>query len=195
MIKLALFDMDGTIVDSNLDWPSIRQHLQIKPGHSILSDIYAHDRVDEARLAILEAYEQENTVQVKPIKGIDIFLEYLASLSIKRALITNNNRANTDYILQKYQFFFDLVITREKRLWKPEPDVFYYVMEQFGCLPSETVSIGDSHYDIIASRAAQLAQIYIIAAQAEGSAVDPGIVYFSDYIHLKEIFGDYHSVA
>jgi HAD superfamily hydrolase (TIGR01509 family) len=195
MIKLALFDMDGTIVDSHLDWQLIRNHLHIKPGLTILHDIYQHAAVNEQKLALLESYEQANTLVVAPITGVGKFLEHLADAGIKRALITNNNRVNTNYLLEKYQLPFDLVITRELQLWKPEPDVFFHVMNHYGCRPSETLSIGDSHYDIIASRAAQLAQIYIISSQNGVQPFATDIVYFKDYIHLKEIFLAHHILS
>lgn len=104
MIKLALFDMDGTIVESQLDWQSIRNHLNIKPGKTILKDIYNDGDVDEERLTLLENYERENTLIVAPIVGVAEFLAYLESVNIQRALITNNNRRNTDYLVKNISF-------------------------------------------------------------------------------------------
>ncbi len=180
--------MDGTVVESRLDWQEIRKQLNIKPGMTILKDIYQGDGVDEQRLALLENYEKENTLMVAPIAGIGEFLGLLGNAGITRTLITNNNRRNTDYLLEKYQLPFDLVITRELRLWKPEPDGFLYAMNHYGYRSFETISIGDSHYDIHASRAAQVTQIYIISPDNTHQPFETDIVYFRDYIHLKQIF-------
>ena len=40
MIKLAIFDMDGTVFENYLDWLQIRKELDIKQGGNILKEIY-----------------------------------------------------------------------------------------------------------------------------------------------------------
>ncbi|MDQ1355615.1 MAG: phosphoglycolate phosphatase [Acidobacteriota bacterium] len=189
MIKLAVFDMDGTIFESYLDWLKIREELNIPRGDSILKEIYKDGKVDEPRLEILEKYERENTLQTKPIHGFSECLHYLESRQIKTALVTNNNKGNTDYLLDRFNLRFDLVVTREMRLWKPEPDAFFYIMNLYGCTAEEIISIGDSHYDFRASRAAHIRAIFIIENENRGVPIesDDGITYFNDYYHLKEI--------
>ena len=39
MIKLAIFDMDGTVFESHLDWKKIKEILGVKSGN-ILKEIY-----------------------------------------------------------------------------------------------------------------------------------------------------------
>jgi HAD superfamily hydrolase (TIGR01509 family) len=188
MIKLAIFDMDGTVFESRLDWRAIRDRLEVKPGQSILREIYGGERVDERRLAVLERYEKENTMRAGVIDGASEFLCHLKERGIIVVLITNNNRENTDYLLNKHQLCFDLVITRESGLWKPDPEPFLHVMESYGRAPSETISIGDSHYDVKASKAAGLEHIYIIAGSASVPAGgNPDVVFFDDYFHLRRI--------
>lgn len=189
-IKLAIFDMDGTVFESYLDWSRIRKELEIETN--ILKEIYNGDRVDYRRLEILERYEEDNTMKTKPVRGIFDYLSYLRAREIKTALVTNNNKKNTDFLLTKFNLEFDTVITRETGLWKPDPDAFYYVMKMFDRKPGEIVSIGDSHYDIRASKAAGIDSIFII--NADGRVFPPtptddsGVVYFDDYYHLKDIF-------
>jgi HAD superfamily hydrolase (TIGR01509 family) len=189
MIKLAIFDMDGTVFDSRLDWQQIRKELKINPGESILSSIYKDNSTDEERLAILERYERENTMQAGPIKGVSDFLTYLKGQGTVAVLVTNNNRENTDYLLKKYKLDFHQVITREQKIWKPGPDAFLHVMTRYRSKPSETISIGDSHYDVKASRAARLSRIYIITGSesVQTHTEEPGIVYFHDYEQLKQL--------
>jgi len=186
-IKLAIFDMDGTVFESYLNWADIREELGIESN--ILKEIYKDDRVDHPRLEILENYESENTSKTRPVNGVSRFLHYLGEQKIKTALITNNNSKNTDYLLNKFNLEFDTVVTREMRLWKPDPDAFFHVMELYGCGPDDVVSIGDSHYDIDASKAAGISAIFIIK-KASGSLPpvdDSGVVYFNDFNHLREI--------
>jgi HAD superfamily hydrolase (TIGR01549 family) len=193
MIKLAIFDMDGTVFESYLNWQEIRAQLEIKEGDSILKTIYQDNRVDEFRLKILEEYEKENTFKTKPIIGAAEFLSYLRTQGIVTVLITNNNRENTDFLLNKFDLCFDLVITREMRLWKPEPDGLIYVMNLYKCEPGEVISIGDSHYDIKASQGARVSHIYIIKGDHVDRLSEAGITYFEDYFDLKRIFTKEHN--
>lgn len=186
-IKLAIFDMDGTVFESYLNWADIKEELGIESN--ILKEIYKDNRVDHHRLEILENYESDNTSKTKPIDGISQYLDYLEEQKIKTALITNNNKKNTDYLLNKFNLEFDTVTTREMRLWKPDPDAFFHAMKLYNCRADEIVSIGDSHYDIKASKAAGISAIFIIKG-ASGSLSpvdDSGVVYFNDFYHLKEI--------
>ncbi|MGD2085244.1 MAG: HAD family hydrolase [Candidatus Aminicenantes bacterium] len=189
MIKLVVFDMDGTVFKSHLDWLKIREELNILPGGNILEEIYMNNQVDKKRLEILENYEKENTLKTEPIKGIPDFLSYLRQVNITTVLLTNNNRENTHYLLNKFDFNFDLVITRELKLWKPDPDAFFYAMKKTGYTPEETISIGDSHYDVKASRRANVPYIFIIKTPRSISLQkeNPDIILFHDYIDLKNI--------
>ena len=187
-LKLAIFDMDGTVFESQLDWLKIREELNIRPGQNILKEIYKNNSVDTKRLELLEKYERENTLIAEPIAGVLEFIEHLKSLSIITALVTNNNRENADYLLKKYNVTFDLVVTREMNFWKPQPDAFFYVMEYFNCTSSETISFGDTHYDINASKAAGLSAVYILPSPKLPPEKSPGITFFQNYSELKNYF-------
>jgi len=189
MIKLAVFDMDGTVFKSHLDWLKIREELNISPGGNILEEIYMNNRVDKKRLEILENYEKENTLKTEPINGISEFIIFLKRENITTVLLTNNNRENTDYLLDKFHLNFDLVVTRELKLWKPDPEAFFYAMKKTGSTPGETISIGDSHYDVKASQRANVPYIFIIKTPRSMSLQkeNPDIILFADYIDLKNI--------
>jgi len=190
MIKLAIFDMDGTVFESHLDWLKIREELEIERGGNILKEIYRENCVDRNRLEILENYEKENTLRTRPIRGISDFLLYLKDSNAAVVLVTNNNRENTYFLLKKFNLSFDLVITREMKLWKPEPDAFLYVMGKYRCKPEETIAIGDSHYDVWASRRARVPHIFIIKSPRVIRLIGTNagdVAYFEDYRDLKEM--------
>ena len=186
--KLAIFDMDGTVFESHLDWLIIREQLDIFPGQSILEEIYCDGSVDRVRLKKLERFERENTLKVGMIEGADDFLCYLKERGVKVVLITNNNYENTQYLLKKYKLCFDKVITRETGLWKPGPEPFLHVMNHYRLGPMETLAIGDSHYDVKASRASGLKRIYIISTSTSVPAAgNPDVIFFNDYHHLRSL--------
>ena len=192
MIKLAIFDMDGTIFESHLDWKTIKRHLNIEAD--ILKEINYGDKhkLNREKLAILEKYESEHTRLTKPIKGIHDFIACLKSRQIPTVLLTNNNSKNTSYLVKKHDLdlCFDYILTRESGMYKPDILPFKHIFKKFDCLPEEVISIGDSHYDIIASVKAGIKDIFIIcSARSDQLKLKyPGITLFSDYVHLETIF-------
>jgi HAD superfamily hydrolase (TIGR01509 family) len=183
---LAIFDLDGTVVESRLDWTRIKEDLGI-PGKNILKEIYKDGGVDLERLRRLERYEEKNTRETRPIAGIGKFLDFLKGEEVVRALTTNNNLKNTQYLLSKFSLGFDAVITRETGFWKPDPDAFLHLMERFGCKADRAMVIGDSHYDVRAAKNAGIADIFIINANFFPDGPPEGITYFRDYIDLQHI--------
>ena len=196
MIKLAIFDMDGTVFESYLDWGNIKKELRIEKGN-ILKEIY-NNSIDYEKLKILEKHEEQNTLKTRPLNGVSEFISFLRKNKIETLLITNNSKKNTDYLLNKFNLKFDVIITREMKFWKPEPDAFFYLMNLYKCKPKETLSIGDSHYDIIASKKAGISDVFVVKKdikdgvgyiiQDDKRFSNERIVFFTNYFELKNIF-------
>lgn len=115
-IKGILFDMDGTIVETDYDWRQIKQELGTggKPILVHLKDLAEPHRT--IKWKILERYEREATKKALLKEGVPELLEFLHATNIKTALITNNSLKNVNYLLKKFHLIFDLVITRESGL-------------------------------------------------------------------------------
>jgi len=185
-VKLVIFDMDGTVFESFLDWTRIKKELNLK-NRNILRSVYRDSQVDHQKLALLEKYEKENTQKTRPIRGIAEFLSFLRQKQVKVALVTNNNKSNTEYLLNKFRLEFHESVTRESGLWKPDPDAFLYLMNRFSSTAAETISIGDSSYDIEASKRADIPYIFIINNPNKPIKPSIGTVVFQDYFELKGI--------
>lgn len=184
--KLAIFDMDGTVFESYLNWEEIKQKLNLT-NKNILKEIYKNTPPDFQKIRVLEKYEEENTKKTKPFPGINEFFSYLNSQNIKTALTTNNNKKNTLFLLDKYKIKFDSVITREMKLWKPDPDPFVYLMNLYRCNPSETFTIGDSHYDIFASEKSYITNIFIKRSKKIMPYIKKNMVLFDDFFELRTL--------
>ena len=185
-LKLVIFDMDGTIFKSFLDWKNIKKDLNVQKEKSILETIYNDNNIDYNKLNILLKHELNNTKKTAPFEYINEFLKILKSNNIKVAVLTNNNKENTEFLLNKYKLNFDLTITRESKLWKPSGKGLKYIMNYFNLNKDNTVSIGDSHYDIIASKDAGIKDIYIKMSRYVFN--DETVVYFNNYSELSGIF-------
>lgn len=161
-VKLVIFDLDGTVVENNYDWPLIKKSLGVEGG-SILSYLDSLPEPERSRkYAVLEEFEKEQTKLARLKPGIGEFLKELREQGRKTALVTNNNRENTEFLLKKFNLSFDLVLTREAGLYKPAGEPFQEVMKRFGVTAEETVVIGDTNYDVQAAGRAGIEQVFIL---------------------------------
>lgn len=171
-VRLVIFDLDGTVVENNYDWPLIRRVLGVE-GDSILSYLDSLPEPERShKYSLLEEFEKQQTVLARLKPGIRPFLEDLKLCGLQTALVTNNNRENTEFLLKKFNLDFDLVITRESGLRKPGGEPFLEVMNRFGVTPEQTVVIGDTHYDVQAASRAGIERVFILKSSM--TPADPG---------------------
>jgi len=185
-IDLAIFDMDGTIFTSNINWKDVKKRLNVE-GTSILEKIYNGKTIDKKALKYLEEIEEKNTIESEPIPGLLDFINEIAKRGIKTSLVTNNSRKNAEFLLEKHGFQFDTLITRDENMWKPSPIAFKYLMSKFKISPENTITIGDSDFDVSASIKANISDVYIIDSAVIRGKYPVDIKYFRDYQDLSSI--------
>ena len=163
--KAVLFDMDGTIYDSGLDWRAIREEMGVpRDGRSISEQLAtATPEVRERGLRILHRAESEGAANGRLIDGTEEILAMLHAHGIRCALITNNSRASLDAVMAKHPLPFDLFLTREDGPMKPAPELFLQALDEFGVEPADTVAIGDAHLDAVAAHRAGIEKMILVA--------------------------------
>jgi HAD superfamily hydrolase (TIGR01509 family) len=172
-VRAVIFDMDGTLVDSNYDWPTIRRILGVDSG-SIIDELTGlPEPARTARLAELEVIEAEATRGASIYEGAAELLELLAERDLATALVTNNNETNTSRLLDRFGLNFEVVLTRDSGLWKPSGAPVAEAARRLGIPPDQCLGVGDSHYDILAARDAGLCAVCMLhdgAARHNGDA-------------------------
>ncbi len=153
-IEAVVFDLDGTLVDSEYDWPAIRRRLGITGGSIIdaLNGLSGEERA--ARWAELEAIEGAATAAATLHPGARELLELLQERGLGAALVTNNNAVNAANLLERFALRFEVVLTRDSGLWKPSGAPVAEAARRLGVAPERCLAVGDSHYDILAAREA-----------------------------------------
>ena len=69
-IEVVIFDMDGTIVDSPLDFDAIREEIGLRAGTDILQSIAAMELEDRERaLAVLHRHERAAAGKARLLDG------------------------------------------------------------------------------------------------------------------------------
>jgi phosphoglycolate phosphatase len=173
---LAVFDLDGTLIDSRRDLADSANEMLAGYGAAALTEdriasmvgcgaptlvkrVMAAAGVDapveDALARFLAAYDSRLTHHTRPYDGIPGLLDELQSRETAMALLTNNPLDQSNRILEAFglsKHFQWLVGGDGPWPRKPEPDGIRFLMRVAGASASETVLIGDSTVDLQTSR-------------------------------------------
>jgi phosphoglycolate phosphatase len=176
-IRLAVFDLDGTLIDSRGDLATATNALILELGGSRLSDAAVGDMVGEGagllvRRALtasgldpetpgalerfLELYSEHLLDTTRLYDGMIDVLDALAS-RVHLAILTNKPQLATRQIVEglDLQRFFSVVIGGDTSLGrKPDPTGLLHVARLQGSEAPETLLIGDSPVDLDTARRA-----------------------------------------
>lgn len=148
-VRGVIFDLDGTLVDSQLDFEAIRRDLEIPDGQGVLETL-KHLAAEEAerKWAILDAHEMHgaNIATINP--GVVELLQLLEGQGVPIAVLTRNSRRAADRAMERLGLSLPLVISRDDAPPKPDPTAIHQICEQWGFEPREVVLVGDFHYDL-----------------------------------------------
>lgn len=152
----AIFDLDGTLVDSRLDFAAMRRDLAFDPGAPILEAIaQIGDATERRRLeAIVHAHECAGADRATPYPGAHELLAALAARGIPVAIFTRNSREITLRTLARAGLDVPLVVSREDAPPKPDPAGLFLILKRWGLAPHEALFIGDYLFDLEAGRRA-----------------------------------------
>jgi len=163
----VIFDLDGTVVENDYDWPRIRE--EIGTGQtSILGYLDSLAEPERSvKWSILERHEDRQTQDSVLREGIAELLALLRERGVATALVTNNSKPNTEFLLAKFGLRFDYVITREQGLWKPSGAPFREVLTKLGLGPGECAVVGDTAFDALAALDAGIKTIFLLSDAPE----------------------------
>ncbi|MGA8763158.1 MAG: HAD-IA family hydrolase [Candidatus Sulfotelmatobacter sp.] len=201
-IKLVIFDLDGTLIDSRLDLVhSVNAALRHIGRPELADDVIASYVGDGAPLLIQRALGGETVDEATVRKGLEFFLTYyrahkldhttvyagiaeaLAALqkpsngmSRKMAVLSNKpvgpSRAIVD-ALGLGSFFGQVYGGNSFGTKKPDPEGARKLLEEIGVHPEEAAIVGDSHVDVETGRNAGLWTIAVTYGFAPHTLADP----------------------
>ena len=154
-IRGVIFDLDGTLVDSGLDFDQMRREMDLPPGQPLLEALATLDE-PQASLCrqILNRHEQAGAEQARLMPGVEEFLATLRARGIRQAVLTRNSREVTLATLRRLALEFDPVLTREDAPVKPDPAAIWRICETWDLPQRDVVMLGDFYFDIEAGRRA-----------------------------------------
>lgn len=176
-IKAAIFDMDGTLIDSMWIWRKIDIDFLKERGIDFPEDLreniehlsfvevakYFKDRfqLNESIEEIMTIWnnmalkEYRDNVPLKP--GVKEYLSFLKRSGIKIALATSNSHLLLETALKRnnvYDYFDVITTTNEVSRGKDFPDVYLLAAQKLGVSPSECIVFEDILPAVMGAKAA-----------------------------------------
>ena len=170
-LKLVIFDLDGTLLETPLDFDAIRAEIGLPEGVPILEAMGGLTDDERVRAnAIIDRHEAEASEESQLMPGAEKLLAWLRSQGVKVAVLTRNSRATLARAARRHGLAFDATVAREDNKPKPSPAGVHHIMETCGAGPVETVVVGDFRFDIEAGRGAGVRTVALVAEPTDWSA-------------------------
>ena len=176
MLRAAIFDMDGVIVDSHpvhkRTWRKFLELLgkEIDEEHlNFIMEGRKRDEIlryflgelsDEQVRALGHRKEQlfrEESADMKAIEGLREFLQQLSEAEIRLAVASSGSNGRVNYVLDllDLRHYFQAIVTGDQVTYgKPDPTIFRVACDHLRVQPSETLVFEDSVSGVRAAKAA-----------------------------------------
>jgi phosphoglycolate phosphatase len=169
-IKAAIFDWDGTVVDSVEHIADCLLHAAVSTGFPALERAAYRDIIGlglvEALRRLYPGLNTEQTVRMREaystqfmataannqriFPGIPAILEDLHKNGRQCAVATGKSRRGLNAALESSQLgaWFDITRCADETRSKPDPRMLTEILEHLGLEPTDAVMIGDTSYDL-----------------------------------------------
>lgn len=186
--RAVLFDIDGTLVDSNylhveawshafselgLNVPDWRIHRLIGMDSSELLQELLGDDTDEYADRAKDLHAEYYSDMVPRLRTLDGARELLAALSDRGVRVVLATSAPEDElvhlrkVLNADEWVTAITSGDDVDKAKPHPGIVEIALERAGTAPEDTIMVGDAVWDIVAS---SRAKVPCIAVQSGGTA-------------------------
>lgn len=182
MLGAALFDFDGTLVDTtDLIYQSMRHATGEVLGREISRDVLMANVGQplprqmellsaEHAEALLDSYrlhnEENHDALIREFPGVEESLARLKAAGVRVGVVTSKRRFSVDMALKKFPGLGDVVdqwVTMEDTTeHKPRPEPLLKGLEMLGNVPREQAAyVGDSPFDVTAAKAAGVESVAV----------------------------------
>ncbi|MGB3403092.1 MAG: HAD family phosphatase [Microcoleaceae cyanobacterium] len=178
MLKAILFDLDGTLANTDPLHFKIWQELLKEQGIEINRESYqakiSGRQNPEIIQDLLPDFSQQDSVEfaehkeqlfreqaksLEPLAGFLELLEWIEKQQLQTAVVTNAPRKNADFMLDALNLterFKTVILGEDMTAGKPDPAPYQYCLKQLNIQPSEAIVFEDSPSGIRSAIAAEI---------------------------------------
>ena len=88
-------------------------------------------------------------------------LRWLDDNGVKIALVTRNSRRSLDRVMRRHALPFDVMVTRDDCVYKPNPEPLLLACRRLEVAPADAWMVGDGSHDVQAGIAAQIRTVWV----------------------------------
>ena len=207
MGKGAIFDVDGTLLDSMPIWEDaaarflaglgiraqedlgdIMFRMSLDEGAVYLKNTYGLDMsVEEVKAGVLGVIRDFYVNQVQPKAGVREFLKELSSRRIPMYIATSSNREHIRAAFERlglYEYFDGMITCEEAGAGKREPTIFLLAAQRMGLAPQDIFVFEDV---IHAVRSAGSAGFVTVGVYDKASGPDNEAMRAESSIYLHSL--------
>lgn len=205
-IEAALFDLDGTLVDSLADIAASMNHVLAQLGHpqhdeptlqGFIGEGARHlvaqslpigtseAAIDDALERYKARYREHLLVHTRPFEGIEAMLAALASAGIRLGVVTNKpHRAAAHMTAALFgPERFGVVLGESHGRKKPDPRIALDAAQALGVAPEKCAFIGDTHIDVKTAHAAGMISVGVSwGLRPRSELVEAGAMHVVDRV-------------
>jgi HAD superfamily hydrolase (TIGR01549 family) len=193
-LQAILFDVDGTLVDSNdlhadcwveafahfgkrVAWDLVRTQIG-KGGDLLVPDLLNAREMQRFGEALQKyrsrLYKETYMPRVQPFPRVRELFEELRRRGVRIALASSANPEEVEYTTQLLgvgELLEGSTSKHDAELSKPSPEIFRAALDQIGTAVETTMTVGDTPYDVLASHRAALPIAAVLSGGFERDAL------------------------
>lgn len=205
MIKSAIFDVDGTLLDSMQIWDNAGEryllsvgqkaenglsqklfNMSLSEGAEYMKKRYAFPfSTDKIVSGVLKIIEDFYFYEVNLKSGAKEFLQFLKSNNIKMTVATSSDKTHIKKAFERLgisDYFTDIVTCSEIGKGKTSPDIYLACGKILGTAPSETLVFEDALFAVETARKAgfRTVGVYDESSEKDKNRIKAVCDYYTD---------------
>lgn len=176
-ISAVIFDLDGTLLTSNIDFIKMKVDIGCPNDQDILAYVASlPSKLQYGANRVISEHEMTDAKDACWIEGAKHCITSLGELQLPMAVVTRNCRDAVALKMSNNNVPIDYIVTREDGPPKPDPTTLIEVARQWKIDPRKIVYVGDYLYDVQAANNAGM----VSCLYANGRV--PEYAHLADYM-------------
>ena len=207
-MKTYLFDMDGTLVDSEYVWDvafgrilekyNIQIDMQkVRPVAMTMSltevaNIFSANYPiplsgEQLEKAIVDIVEDLYRYEVQPIQGMPDYIHQCHQQGIQLVVVTSNRQDLTEMVLERFGVLSGcdkLYCSSNNGLVKRDPNTYVHILNELGVRAEDTLLFEDAYYAIASAAQSGIPAIGIASPMNQKDFIEHQVRTIQDYTEL-----------